>query len=115
MRTLLAAVETGEAKDLKPTAAAALGALEAALADLAIDLDGITAQVAPRRSGMAALSLRRPHGVRAPPRRGDRRRHRQPHRDALSRRAALPRCCQAYLAEFEALLARAKEATAAAF
>jgi hypothetical protein len=47
MRTLLAAVEGSESKDLKPTSAAALGALEAALADLAVDLDGITAEAAP--------------------------------------------------------------------
>jgi hypothetical protein len=43
MRTLLAAVETEENgdKDLKPGAAAALGALQAALADIAVDLDAI--------------------------------------------------------------------------
>jgi hypothetical protein len=43
MRTLLAAVETEESsdKDLKPGAAAALGALQAALSDIAVDLDAI--------------------------------------------------------------------------
>jgi hypothetical protein len=43
MKTLLAAVETEENGDrtLKPGAAAALGALQAALADIAVDLDAI--------------------------------------------------------------------------
>jgi hypothetical protein len=43
MSTLLAAAETQEAKarDFKPEAAAALGALQAVLADLAIDLDAM--------------------------------------------------------------------------
>ncbi len=45
MRALLAAVEDNEtrAKDLRPAAAAAMGALQAALADLAVDLDPIMA------------------------------------------------------------------------
>jgi len=44
MSTLLSAVDSGDgkAKDLKPAAAAALGALEAALADMTIDLDAIS-------------------------------------------------------------------------
>lgn len=44
MSTLLAAAETGDGKvrDFKPEAAAALGALQAVLADLAIDLDAMT-------------------------------------------------------------------------
>jgi hypothetical protein len=43
MRALLAAVEDGEAKakDLRPAAAAAMGALQVALADMAVDLDPI--------------------------------------------------------------------------
>lgn len=43
MKTLLAAVETDEFdnKSLKPGAAAAMGALQAALADIAVDLDAI--------------------------------------------------------------------------
>jgi hypothetical protein len=43
MSTLLAAAEgkEGEARDLRPGAAAAIGALQAALADLAIDLEAI--------------------------------------------------------------------------
>ncbi|MGH6871672.1 MAG: hypothetical protein ACREHE_09205 [Rhizomicrobium sp.] len=48
MRALLAAVEDGEAKakDLRPAAAAAMGALQAALADMAVDLDPIMAESA---------------------------------------------------------------------
>ncbi|HEY2070986.1 MAG TPA: hypothetical protein VGG48_15630 [Rhizomicrobium sp.] len=43
MRALLAAVEDGEnrSKDLRPAAAAAMGALQVALADMAVDLDPI--------------------------------------------------------------------------
>ena len=109
MRTLLAAVETGEAKDLKPTAAAALGALEAALSDLAIDLDGITAQAAPgeaewRRylAGDRSLFARRLGETIDD--------------DTVNRIATLYRdeprfrdAANAYLTEFESLLARAKE------
>ena len=109
MRTLLAAVETGETKDLKPSSAAALGALEAALADLAIDLDGITAQSAPgeaewRRylSGDRSVFARRLGETIDD--------------DTVNRIATLYReeprfrdAADAYLAEFESLLARAKE------
>jgi hypothetical protein len=49
MSKLLAAVETSEnrAKDLKPSAAAAMGALEAALSDMAVDLDVVTGDTPP--------------------------------------------------------------------
>jgi hypothetical protein len=49
MSKLLAAVETSEnrARDLRPSAAAAMGALEAALSDMAVDLDVITGEVPP--------------------------------------------------------------------
>jgi len=49
MSTLIANVETNEAKskELKPVAAAALGALQAALADMAIDLEAISPDAVP--------------------------------------------------------------------
>ena len=49
MSTLLANVETNEARsrELKPVAAAALGALQAALADLAVDLEAISPEAVP--------------------------------------------------------------------
>lgn len=49
MSKLLAAVESNEknAKEFKPSTAAALGALEAALADMAVDLGSITGDTAP--------------------------------------------------------------------
>ncbi len=49
MSTLLANVETNEARsrELKPVAAAALGALQAALADMAIDLEAISPDAVP--------------------------------------------------------------------
>ena len=49
MSTLLAAAEDGDApkqRTLKPAAAAAMGALQAALADLAVDLDAIAEELA---------------------------------------------------------------------
>jgi len=109
MRALLAAVETGETRDLKPAGAAALGALEAALADLAIDLDGITAQAAPGEAewrryleGDRSLFARRLGEAID--------------EDTVNRIATLYReearfrdSANAYLAEFESLLNRAKE------
>ncbi|HWD26788.1 MAG TPA: hypothetical protein VG387_06465 [Rhizomicrobium sp.] len=109
MRTLLAAVEGGESKDLKPANAAALGALEAALADMAVDLDGITAEAAPgedewRRylAGDRSVFARKLAGAIDD--------------DTVNRIATLYReeprfrdAANAYIGEFEALLARAKE------
>ncbi|HXC57587.1 MAG TPA: hypothetical protein VNU97_19965 [Rhizomicrobium sp.] len=109
MRALLAAVETGEARDLKPTGAAALGALEAALADMAVDLDGITAEAGPgeeewRRylAGDRSVFARRLAGAIDD--------------DTVNRIATLYReearfrdAANAYIAEFEALLTRAKD------
>jgi hypothetical protein len=109
MRTLLAAVETGESKDLKPTGAAALGALEAALSDMAVDLDGITASAAPgedewRRylAGDRSVFARRLADAIDD--------------DTVNRIATLYReeprfrdAANTYIAEFESLLARAKQ------
>jgi hypothetical protein len=47
MRTLLAAAEHKEGESLRPGNAAALGALEAALADMAVDLDAIVTDATP--------------------------------------------------------------------
>ncbi|HEY0106075.1 MAG TPA: hypothetical protein VGB91_08330, partial [Rhizomicrobium sp.] len=109
MRTLLAAVETGESKELKPTAAAALGALEAALADLAVDLDGITADTAPGEDEWRRY-LAGDRSVFA------RRLAEAIDDDTVNRIATLYReepcfrdAANAYMAEFEALLARAKD------
>ncbi len=109
MRALLDAVETGEARDLKPTSAAALGALEAALADLAVDLEGISTDAAPgeaewRRylAGDRSVFARRLAAAIDD--------------DTVNRVATLYRedakfrdAANSYLTEFEALLARAKE------
>ncbi len=109
MRTLLAAVETNEARDLKPTNAAALGALEAALADMAIDLDGITAQAVPGEEDWRRY-LSGDRSVFA------RRLAEAIDEDTVNRIATLYReearfreAANTYLTEFEALLARAKD------
>ncbi|MEI9990416.1 MAG: hypothetical protein WDM86_10280 [Rhizomicrobium sp.] len=109
MRTLLAAVEKDEQRDLKPAGAAALGALEAALADMAVDLDGITAEAAPgedewRRylAGDRSVFVRKLAAAIDD--------------DTVNRIATLYReeprfreAANAYIGEFESLLARAKE------
>ena len=109
MRTLLAAVEKDEQRDLKPAGAAALGALEAALADMAVDLDGITAEAAPgedewRRylAGDRSVFVRKLAAAIDD--------------DTVNRIATLYReevrfrdAANAYIAEFESLLARARE------
>jgi len=109
MRTLLAAVETSEARELKPASAAALGALEVALADLAVDLSAISSDAAPgeeewRRylSGDRSVFARRLAEAIDD--------------DTVNRVATLYRedvrfrdAANSYLAEFETLLARAKE------
>ena len=109
MRTLLAAVEKDEQRDLKPTSAAAMGALEAALADMAVDLDGITAEAAPgedewRRylAGDRSVFVRKLAAAIDD--------------DTVNRIATLYReeprfreAANSYIGEFEALLARAKD------
>ena len=111
MSTLLAAVESGETRDkeLRPGAAAALGALEASLADMAIDLAGFDTGPAPgedewRRylAGDRSVFARRlADGIDS---------------DAMNRIANLYRennkfreAADSYISDFEALLDRAKE------
>ena len=109
MRALLAAVENSDGRELKPTSAAALGALEVALADLAVDLSSISTDAVPgedewRRylAGDRSVFARRLAGAIDD--------------DTVNRVATLYRedtkfrdAANAYLTEFEALLARAKD------
>jgi len=112
MSTLLAAVETGDIvrpKELKPAAAAALGALQAALTDMAVDLEAIAINDAPgedewRRylAGDRSVFARKLAGAIDS--------------DAVNRIATLYRenprfreSANAYMIEFETLLARARE------
>jgi hypothetical protein len=111
IRTLLTAVDSNEAKakELKPEAAAALGALQAALSDIAIDLDAVIVGAAAgeeewRRylAGDRAVFARRlAEGIDA---------------DMVERIAVVYRESQQfrdaaniYLEEFETLLERTKE------
>ncbi|MBV8977948.1 MAG: hypothetical protein JO261_10660 [Alphaproteobacteria bacterium] len=111
MSKLLAAVESSESRerDLKPSTAAAMGALEAALADLAVDLDAICADAPPDDeewrgylSGDRAVFARRlAQSIDS---------------QTVDRVATLYRedtrfrdAANLYMAEFEALLARARE------
>lgn len=106
---LAAAEEGGKGKDLKPVAAAALGALQVALADLAIDLDMLAGDDGPsdeewRRylSGDRSVFARRLAQVID--------------NDAVNRIATLYRenarfrdAANTYLGEFETMLARAHQ------
>jgi len=110
MSTLLAAAETGEArKDLKPAVAAALGALQAALSDMAVDLDAIAADGDPHEEEWRRY-LAGDRGVFA------RKLAAAIDGEAVNRIATLYRenarfrdSANAYMEEFEALLARARE------
>ena len=109
MRTLLAAVEFSESRELKPAGAAALGALEAALSDLAVDLSAISADSAPGEDDWRRY-LAGDRSVFA------RRLAEAIDDDTVNRVATLYRedaqfrdAANAYLTEFEALLTRAKE------
>ena len=109
MRTLLAAVETSEARDLKPASAAALGALEVALADLAVDLSAISTDATPGEDEWRRY-LAGDRSVFA------RRLAEAIDDDTVNRVATLYRedvkfrdAANSYLTEFETLLARAKE------
>jgi hypothetical protein len=111
MSTLLSAVDSGDgkARELKPAAAAALGALEAALADMAIDLDGINVGSSPdeevwRRylaGDRTAFARRLAESIDA---------------TAINRIVTLNRenvrfreAASTYMKEFEAMLAKARE------
>lgn len=114
MKALLAAVESGEseARVLRPGSAAAMGALEAALADLAVDLSALDDSAQPgdeewKRylAGDRAIFARRLAGVIDTA--------------AVDRIATLYRddehfhaAADAYLGEFETLLNRARESDA---
>jgi hypothetical protein len=111
MSTLLAAVETSDAKakELKPGAAAALGALQAALADMAVDLEAIAIDSVPGEDEWRRY-LAGDRGVFA------RRLANAIDSDAVNRIATLYRenprfrdAANAYMSEFETLLARARE------
>ncbi|HEX3753502.1 MAG TPA: hypothetical protein VHV26_00360 [Rhizomicrobium sp.] len=111
MKALLAAVESGEAENrsLRPGNAAALGALEVALADLAIDLSALDQDAQPRDedwkrylAGDRAIFARKLAGVIDA--------------NAVDRIATLYRdderfhaAADSYLSEFESLLAKARE------
>ena len=109
MRALLAAVENGDEKDLKPTSAAALGALEMALADLAVDLSSISTDAVPGEDEWRRY-LAGDRSVFA------RRLAEAIDDDTVNRVATLYRedakfrdAANAYLMEFETLLTRAKD------
>lgn len=111
MSKLLAAVESGDSqsRDLKPSTAAALGALEAALADMAVDLSGIAGDSAPSNEDWR-LYLAGDRGVFA------RKLASAIDANTVDRITELYRedtkfreAADHYITEFEALLARARE------
>jgi len=109
MKTLLAAVETNGPIQLQPGSVAALGALEVALADMAVDLEAIVVNAAPgdedwKRylSGDRAVFARKLAGAIDD--------------DTIDRITTLYRedprfheAADAYLSEFEGLLTKARE------
>lgn len=111
MSTLLAAAETGDAKpkELKPVAAAALGALQIALADMAVNLEAMSGEAEPAEEDWRRYLA------------GDRTIFARKladsiDSDAVNRIATLYRedsrfrdSANAYIEEFESLLARARE------
>ncbi|HWF65342.1 MAG TPA: hypothetical protein VN685_12075 [Rhizomicrobium sp.] len=109
MKTLLAAAENSEERELSQGSAAAMGALQMALADMAVDLEAISAEAAPGSdewkrylAGDRAVFARNLANAIDTA--------------AIDRITALYRedenfhaAANAYMAEFEALLARARE------
>jgi len=109
MKTLLAAAETNGPAQLRPSGAAALGALEVALADMAVDLEAIVVNAAPgdedwKRylSGDRAVFARKLAGAIDD--------------DTIDRITTLYRedprfheAADAYISEFEGLLTKARE------
>lgn len=111
MSKLLAAVETSEtrAKEFKPSTAAALGALETALADMAVDLNGIAGDEGPSNEDWRSY-LAGDRGIFA------RRFASAIDANTVDRIAELYRedskfrdAADLYISEFETLLARARE------
>ena len=110
MSTLLAAAESNDGrKDLRPAAAAALGALQAALSDLAIDLGAITSDADPHEeewrrylAGDRAVFARKLASAI-----DDSTVHRIA--NLYRENARFRDSANAYIEEFEALLARARE------
>ena len=111
MSKLLAAVETSEtrAKEFKPSTAAALGALETALADMAVDLSGIAGDEGPSNEDWRSY-LAGDRGIFA------RRLASAIDGNTVDRIAELYRednkfrdAADLYISEFETLLARARE------
>ena len=112
MKALLAAAATNEntARDFSPGNAAALGALEAALADMAIDLEAIVTDAAPgeEECGSVISQATARYSARSLAQTLD--------EGAVGRISTLYRddarfrdAANAYLSEFDSLLARAKE------
>jgi len=109
MKTLLAAAENSEGRELSQGSAAAMGALQLALADMAVDLEAISSEAAPGSdewkrylAGDRAVFARNLAGAID--------------NEAIDRITTLYRedenfhaSANAYMAEFEALLARARE------
>jgi hypothetical protein len=111
MSTLLSAVDSGHnnGKELKPLAAATIGALEAALSDIAIDLDALDIESQPNQEDWRRY-LAGDRSVFA------RRIADAIDEDAIARIATLNRenarfreAANTYMDEFEALLGRARE------
>ncbi|MGH6828836.1 MAG: hypothetical protein ACREFW_07990 [Rhizomicrobium sp.] len=109
MKTLLAAVESGEGRELSSGAIAAMGALQLALSDMAVDLEAIAAGAAPESDDWKRY-LAGDRAVFA------RKLAAQLDDGAIDRIATLYRenahfhdTADGYLGEFESLLARARE------